>query len=120
MAWHAGSFAHYHRRVEFLAGLQHAEAKHQKLAHGSDHNLLSLQAPLSRQATKGSSALDLLKSLAEDPGLSLHERALKLGVPETSMRHSLEGLRKGSFVEQGADKKYRLTTKGRKEILPLV
>jgi hypothetical protein len=32
----------------------------------------------------------------------------------------LEELRKGSFVEQGADKKYRLTTKGRKEILILV
>src|ERR1700732_4805338 len=47
VAWHAGSFAHYHRRVEFLAGLQHAEAKHQELAHGSDHNLLSLEAPLS-------------------------------------------------------------------------
>jgi DNA-binding IclR family transcriptional regulator len=61
-----------------------------------------------------------LKSLAEDPGLSLRERALKLGVPETSMRRSLEELRKGSFVEQGADKKYRLTTKGRKEILTLV
>jgi hypothetical protein len=47
VAWHAGSFTHRHRRVEFLAGLQHAEAKHQELAHGSDHNLLSLEAPLS-------------------------------------------------------------------------
>ena len=28
VAWHAGSFTHRHRRVEFLAGLQHAEAKH--------------------------------------------------------------------------------------------
>ncbi len=47
VARHAGSFTHRHRRVEFLAGLQHAEAKHQKLAHGGDHNLLSLEAPLS-------------------------------------------------------------------------
>jgi hypothetical protein len=81
---------------------------------------VSAQTAEQRQAAKGSSALDLLKSLAEDPGLSLRERALKLGVPETSMRRSLEELRKGSFVEQGADKKYRLTTKGRKEILTLV
>src|SRR5271166_5211474 len=47
VAGHAGSFTHRHRRVEFLACLQHAEAKHQKLAHGSDHNLLSLEAALS-------------------------------------------------------------------------
>ena len=47
VAGHAGSFTHRHRRVEFLACLQHAEAKHQKLAHGRDHNLLSLEAALS-------------------------------------------------------------------------
>lgn len=81
---------------------------------------LSVQTAEQRQAAKGSSALDLLKTLAEDPGLSLRERALKLGAPETSMRRGLEELRKGGFVEQGADKKYRLTTKGRKEILTLV
>jgi Mn-dependent DtxR family transcriptional regulator len=48
------------------------------------------------------------------------ERAFKFGVPETSLRRTLEGLAKRKFVEQGADKKYRLTTKGRKEILTLV
>src|SRR4029077_15717374 len=38
VAWHAGSFAHYHRRVEFLAGLQHPEPRHQQLANGGDTN----------------------------------------------------------------------------------
>src|SRR5277367_3680015 len=55
VAGHAGSFTHRHRRVEFLACLQHAEAKHQKLAHGSDHNLLSLEAALSLEPTGQSS-----------------------------------------------------------------
>ncbi len=51
VARHAGSFTHSHRRVEFFAGLQHAEAKHQQLAHGGNHNLLSFETPPRLEAT---------------------------------------------------------------------
>jgi hypothetical protein len=61
--------------------------------------------------------LDLLKSFADDPALSLRERALKLAMPGSSLQRKIEGLLKRKFIEQGADEKYRLTTKGRKELL---
>ena len=80
----------------------------------------SAQAAEQRRAAKGAGDLELLKSLADDPTMTGRERAFKFGVPETSLRRTLEGLAKRKFVEQGADKKYRLTAKGRKEILTLV
>jgi hypothetical protein len=61
--------------------------------------------------------LEILKSLAEEPALSVRERAFKFGMPESSLRLKLSGLVKRKFVEQAADKRYRLTAKGRKEII---
>ncbi len=37
---------HRDRRIEVLAAFQHAEADHQQLAHGGNHDLLSCEAPL--------------------------------------------------------------------------
>jgi hypothetical protein len=81
---------------------------------------ISEQAVEQRHAAKGASDLDLLKSLAEEPGLTERERALKLGVPKTTLHRRLEVLVKRKFAERGADDRYRLTPKGRKEILTVV
>jgi AAA domain len=87
--------------------------------------LLPVLRPISEQSfeqrqAKGASDLDLLKSLAEEPGLTERERALKLGVPKTTLHRRLEALVKRKFAEHGADDRYRLTPKGRKEILSVV
>jgi hypothetical protein len=70
-----------------------------------------------RREAKGTADLEILKSLAEEPALSVRERAFKFGMPESSLRLKLSGLVKRKFVEQAADKRYRLTAKGRKEII---
>jgi hypothetical protein len=81
---------------------------------------ISDQTAEQRRAAKGAIDLDLLRSLANEPSLSGRERALNLGIAESTLRGRLEALKKSKFVEQGADKRYRLTTKGRKEILLVV
>jgi hypothetical protein len=81
---------------------------------------ISEQVAEQRQAAKGTVELEVLKSLAEEPGLSGRERSAKLGMSETTLRRRLEALVKRKFVEWGVDNRYRLTAKGRKEILTLV
>jgi hypothetical protein len=74
------------------------------------------EAAEQKQEARAANDVDILRSFDEDPTANETARAITLAMKGQTLQFRVKKLAEKKFLELGADRKYRLTTKGRKEL----
>ena len=72
-----------------------------------------------RKAETAKTNIELLKTMVSEPKESAREWARTIGLTHHAVDKKLANLAKDKFVERGADDRWRLTKKGRAEVVTL-
>jgi hypothetical protein len=72
-----------------------------------------------KKAAAGDTNLALLKAIAADPKMTPANWAQTIGLSKQAVYKKLASLEKGKFVEKGANERWRLSKKGRAEVVTL-